>query len=95
MVKSEKQKRETMRQGLVTSFNLVGQGLSTFLSSPTYMIKVAYMSALMFGAYQATRLAAAAVMARFGKPQLVRQTSKISTNNIFMVPYMLMRRSLH
>ena len=78
-----------MRQGMVTSFNLLGQGFSTFLSNPKYMFKVAYMSALMFGAYQATRLAAAAVMARFGRPQLVRTTSKISTNNVFAVPWML------
>lgn len=75
----------------MTSFNLLGQGLTSFLSSPTYMFKVV----LMFGAYQATKLAAASMMARFGRPQLVRQTSKISTNNVFLVPWMLFRRSMH
>lgn len=53
------------------------------------------MSALMFGAYQMTRLAAMGVMARFGKPNLVRATSKISTNNVFMLPWMLAKRTIH
>jgi len=91
MKKTEEQKRKTMRMGLVTSFNLMGQGISTFLSSPTYLLKIVYL----FGAYQATKLAAAAVMARFGRPQLVRETSKIVTSNVFMVPWMLAKRSMH
>lgn len=53
------------------------------------------MSALMFGAYQMTRLAAMGVMARFGKPNLVRATSKISTNNVFMLPWMVAKRTIH
>ena len=96
---AEKEKRETMRQTLVTSFNLAGQGLSTFFSSPKYIFKTAYLSAMMFGAYQFTKLAATVIgtgfMTRFGRPSLVRQTSKIYTTNIFAVPWMLMRRSFH
>lgn len=34
-------------------------------------------------------------MARFGRPQLVKETSKIVTSNLFMVPWMLIRRSMH
>lgn len=30
----------------------------------------------------------ATVMGRFGKPQLVRETSKIYTNNYLMIPFM-------
>ena len=88
---AEEQRRKTMRMGLVTSFNMLGQGISTFLTSPTYLLKVVYL----LGAYQMTKLAAAAVMARFGRPQLVRETSKIVTSNFFMVPWMLMKRSMH
>lgn len=50
---------------------------------------------MVFGAYQLTRIGAATILARFGKPSLVRETSRISTNNVFMLPYMLMKRSLH
>lgn len=96
---AEKEKRETMRQGLVTSFNLAGQGISSFFSSPKYLFKTAYLSAMMFGAYQFTKVAATLVsagfMTRFGRPSLVRQTSKIYTTNLFAVPWMLLRRSLH
>lgn len=96
---AEKEKRETMRQGLVTSFNLAGQGISTFFSSPKYIFKTAYLSAMMFGAFQFTKVAAtmigAGFMTRFGRPSLVRQTSKIYTTNIFAVPWLLMRRALH
>lgn len=96
---AEKEKRETMRQTLVTSFNLAGQGLSTFFSSPKYIFKTAYLSAMLFGAYQFTKVAATMVgagfMARFGRPQLVRQTSKIYTTNLFAVPWLLLKRSFH
>lgn len=51
------------------------------------------MSGLIFGSYQATKLAAAAVMAWFGKPSLVRMTSRLSTNNIFMLPYLAAKRT--
>lgn len=96
---AEKEKRETMRQGLVTTFNLAGQGISTFFSSPKYIFKTAYLSALMFGGYQFTKVAATMIgtgfMARFGRPSLVRQTSKLYTTNIFALPWLLMKRSVH
>lgn len=96
---AEREKRETMRQTLMTSFNLAGQGMSTFFSSPKYIFKTAYLSAMLFGAYQFTKVAATMVgagfMTRFGRPSLVRTTSKIYTTNIFAVPWLLLRRSLH
>lgn len=96
---AEKEKRETMRQGLVTSFNLAGQGISTFFSSPKYIFKTAYLSAMLFGGYQFTKVAATMIgtgfMTRFGRPSLVRQTSKIYTTNIFAVPWLIMKRSFH
>ncbi len=51
MVSSEKEKRETMKQGIITTFNLLGYGLSNFLQNPAYIFKVVYMSALIFGSY--------------------------------------------
>lgn len=33
-------------------------------------------------------------MARFGKPSLVRMTSRISTNNLFMIPVLAAKRSI-
>jgi ATPase family AAA domain-containing protein 3A/B len=96
---AEKEKRETIRQSLVTSFNLAGQGISSFFSSPKYIFKTAYLSAMLFGAYQMTKVTAMMVgtgfMTRFGRPSLVRQTSKIYTTNIFAVPWLMLRRSLH
>lgn len=50
------------------------------------------MSALIFGSYQATWLAATAVLAWFGRPSLVRMTSRISTNNVFMLPILFARK---
>lgn len=83
-----------MRQNIVTSFNLVGKGMVQLISGG-YMFNVAFMATMLFGSYQVTKLAAASVMARFGRPQLVRQTSKISTNNVFLLPWVLMRRTMH
>jgi ATPase family AAA domain-containing protein 3A/B len=100
MIKNqEKERRETVRQALVTGFNLTGQGIATFFSSPKYIFKTAYLSAMMFGAYQFTKVAATMVgagfMTRFGRPNLVRQTSKIYTTNLFAVPWLLMKRTFH
>jgi len=96
---AEKEKRETMRQSLVTTFNLAGQGISSFFSSPKYIFKTAYLSAMLFGAYQFTKVAATLVgtgfMARFGRPSLVRQTSKLYTTNIFALPWLFMKRAFH
>ena len=71
MKKKEKERRETMRQNIVTSFNMVGKGLVNLISGG-YMFNVAFMATMLFGSYQVTKLAAASVMARFGRPSLVR-----------------------
>lgn len=35
------------------------------------------------------------VLARFGKPNLVRETSKIHTSNYFIIPYLYMKKLIH
>lgn len=92
---AEKEKRETMRQGLAQVF----YGYKEIISSPKYLFKTAYLSAMLFGAYQFTKLGATMIgtgfMARFGRPSLVRHTSKIYTTNILAVPWLMMRRAIH
>jgi len=39
------------------------------------------------------QLASAAILSRFGKPNLVRVTSRISSNNMLMLPWLLTRRT--
>jgi hypothetical protein len=50
----------------------------------------------MFGAFHFTKLfstiAATTFLSRFGKPSLVRETSKIYTNNYALIPFMLMKK---
>lgn len=57
---------------------------------------MAYMSFLVFGSFHLTKLGialfASFIMGRFGKPQLVRETSKIFTNNFALIPYLYMRK---
>jgi len=50
----------------------------------------------MFGAFHITKLGVALatshMLGRFGKPQLVRETSKIHTSNYLMIPWMYGRK---
>ena len=70
--KSEIDKRETQRQNIITSFNMLGSQLSSAFSNPKFMMKAFYMSAMLFGAFHATKLSLALVgariMAKMGKP---------------------------
>lgn len=52
----EKDKRETQRQNIVTTFNMLGTGLSNMVSNPKFMAKTAFMSLLLFGAYHGTKV---------------------------------------
>lgn len=57
---------------------------------------MAYFSLLIFGAFHVTKLSAAlatkTLMGRFGKPQLVRETSKIYTSNYALIPWMYTKK---
>ena len=63
------------------------------------MVKMAYMLFLGFGAFHLTRLGVALIsglfLSRFGKPGLVRETSKLHTSNIFTLPIMLTKKFIH
>ena len=65
--------------------------LGQALSNPKIVAKTAYMGICLFGTYHLTKLSFAllttALMGRFGKPQLVRETSKIWTNNYAAIPF--------
>jgi len=67
--------------------------------NPKFLARAAYFLLIGFGAFHFSRLAIALtttmVLARFGKPTLVRETSKIHTRNYLMIPYMYIRKFLH
>ena len=68
-------------------------------SNPKFMVKTAYMLFLGFGAFHLTRFGVAVmsgiIMARFGKPGLVRETSKLHTSNVFTLPMMFTKKLIH
>jgi ATPase family AAA domain-containing protein 3A/B len=78
---------------------MAGSSVSSMLMNPKFLTKTAYLFFIGFGTYHLTKLAlamsASLVMARFGKPQLVRETSKIYSNNIFTLPLQYGKKFLH
>jgi hypothetical protein len=73
--------------------------MSSMLMNPKFLVKTSYLLFIAFGAFHLTRLGLALVtgifMARFGKPGLVRETSKIHTSNYLMIPYIWGRKFIH
>ena len=69
------------------------------LMNPKFLVKATYMFAFAFGAFQISRFVMAMftglVLSRFGKPTLVRETSKLYTRNYFMVPYLYTKKLVH
>lgn len=61
------------------------------IMNPKFLAKTLYTSVLVFGAFHATKLSIALIsasfMGRFGKPTLVRETSKLYSNNYVTLPY--------
>jgi hypothetical protein len=61
------------------------------LTNPKFLAKAAYLCVLTFGAFHLTKIFFAMttglLLARFGKPNLVRETSKIYTHNYAMIPW--------
>jgi len=70
---------------------MAGSSASSMLMNPKFLAKTTYLLFIGFGAFHLTRLALALftglIMSRFGKPTLVRETSKLHSNNIFTLPY--------
>lgn len=67
--------------------------------NPKFLVKTSYLLFIAFGAFHVTRLGLALItsfaLARFGKPGLVRETSKLHTNNYLMIPYLLAKKFYH
>ncbi len=78
---------------------MAGSGITSMMMNPKFLTKTAWMLFIGFGCYHLTRLSLAIftslIMARFGKPQLVRETSKLYSNNIFTLPYHYTRKFVH
>ena len=96
---AEKDRRETQRQNIITAFNMAGSGISSMMMNPKFLTKTAWLLFIGFGAFHLTKLTlgimTGLVLARFGKPQLVRETSKLYSNNIFTLPYQYGKKFLH
>jgi len=78
---------------------MAGGSVSSMLMNPKFLAKATYLLFIGFGAFHLTRLALAMltglVLARFGKPQLVRETSKLHTNNYLTLPYLYAKKIMH
>lgn len=64
--------------------------------NPKFLGRATYLLLIGFGAFHFTRIALAMmttlILARFGKPVLVRETSKIHTRNYAMIPFIYARK---
>ena len=69
------------------------------LMNPKFLVKASYLLFIAFGAFHLTRLGLALItglmLARFGKPNLVRETSKLHTSNYLMIPYLQAKKMIH
>lgn len=61
------------------------------MSNPKILTKAAYIAFCVFGTYHATQMGVTLLtrmmLGKFGKPQLVRETSKIYSNNYLTLPF--------
>ena len=61
-------------------------------------MKTAYMGIMMFGAFHFTKLSLAilgqTIVSRMGKPKLVRETSKLYSNNYITLPFVYARKQI-
>ena len=75
---------------------MLGSSVSSALMNPKFIWKAAYTR--VFGAFHMTKLgivlAGSSLMSRFGKPTLVRETSKLHSNNYFFLPFVYMRKQI-
>lgn len=97
--KQEKGKRETQRQNIMIGMSMMSQQLSSAFQNPGNFFKLLYYGSAGYATYHVLRIVmmgmSRSVMGRFGKPQLVRETSKLHTNNYLTIPYLQMRKFYH
>lgn len=76
--------------------NILGTQMQQMIMNPKFIVKAAYLIAIGFGCYHGSKLffklIQRQILGHFGKPPLVRDTSKIYTRNIFMIPYIYGRK---
>jgi hypothetical protein len=67
----------------MTTLNMLGSQAGSALGNPKFLYNTAYFSMMIFGAFHLSKLTIALItssmLGRFGKPSLVRETSKIYT----------------
>lgn len=78
---------------------MLGSGVSSMMMNPKFLTKTAWLLFIGFGTFHLTKLTiglmTGLLLSRFGKPQLVRETSKLYSNNLFTLPYQYMRKFMH
>jgi hypothetical protein len=78
---------------------MAGSSVSGMLMNPKFLAKATYLLFIGFGCFHLTRIGLALVtslfVSRFGKPNLVRETSKLYTKNYFSVPFLYARKMMH
>lgn len=91
------ERRENIRTTLSTLFQYLGSGAQSFFSSPKLMTKTATFIAGSITAILLARaginIMSAAMLSRFGKPVLIKETSKISTDKLLKLPFLLGQRA--
>lgn len=68
------------------------------MMNPKFLMKTAYMGLMMFAAFHFTKLSLAilgqTLVSRMGKPKLVRETSKLYSNNYLTLPFVYARKQV-
>ncbi|KAK6103428.1 ATPase family AAA domain-containing protein 3B [Brugia pahangi] len=87
---SEEERRKTTIEKIKTTGTVLGAGLQEFLNDPKKIVSaVAGITALaigMYGAKRGTAVVARQIESRWGKPSLVRDTSRITFSELFRHP---------
>ena len=76
--------------------NVAASNIGSAISNPKFLAKATSLALLTFGAFQFTKFGMAMfstfIMSKFGKPTLVRETSKLYTNNYALIPFLQGRK---
>lgn len=87
---SEEERRKTTIEKIKTSGAVLGAGLEEFLNDPKKIVSVVggltVLAVGLYGAKRGTAVVARQVEARWGKPSLIRDTSRITASDIVRHP---------
>jgi hypothetical protein len=66
------------------------------IMNPKFMMQIVYTGGMLFGAYHFTKISLAIIgsnlLSKTSKPKLVRETSKIFSNNYLTLPFVYARK---